>query len=336
MKKFNAFIIILLLISTVKLNAQDIPHRTDWFKKAGFGLFFHYLYALQNNKESPNSQGKQTSWDECVNEFNTDTFAWQVNETGTKYVIFTMMQITRFLCAPNETYNKFTGYKPGEACSRRDLVEDLYQSLSKYDIKLMLYWTGDGPRKDEQAAQGLGYSKKMPMEFVQNWAEVAADYGLKYKEKLAGWWVDGCYSFAGYNDNRWTMLGKGLRKGFPDRIVAMNNPKEGRSHSSTANDDYTTGEQIDFIEVPVSRWRDGAQFHILSYLGEYWGQPGLKYEKSYLLDYVSNVIMHEGVVSIDVSLNRDGTLCEEQFLYLKGFKEEVDKIIVEKFEQINN
>ncbi|MCG8310134.1 MAG: alpha-L-fucosidase [Cytophagales bacterium] len=321
----------MIVIDGGKLYAQEIPHRTDWFKEAGFGLFFHYLNGLQNNKDKVNSQGKQTSWNECVNEFNTDTFASQVNETGARYIIFTMMQQQKYLCAPNETYNRFTGYKPGEACSKRDLVEDLFQSLKKYDIKLILYWTGDGPFKDKKAAEGLEYTTQTPEEFVENWAEVAAEYGLRYKEKVAGWWVDGCYSFSGYYDNKWTILARGLRKGFQDRIIALNNPQGGRAHSSTANDDYTTGEQNDFIEVPVCRWRDGAQFHILSWLGENWAKPGLKYEKSYLLNYVADVIGHEGVVSIDVALNRDGTLCEEQFRFLQGFKKDVDKIIENKY-----
>jgi hypothetical protein len=52
-------------------------------------------------------------------------------QAGAGYVIFTMMQRTRYLIAPNDTYDKLTGYKPGEACSTRDLVENLHRSLEK-------------------------------------------------------------------------------------------------------------------------------------------------------------------------------------------------------------
>jgi hypothetical protein len=53
--------------------------------------------------------------------------------------------------------------------STRDLVADLYRSLEKRGIKLMLYWTGDGPREDAQATQGLGgWTGQVSDQYVQN------------------------------------------------------------------------------------------------------------------------------------------------------------------------
>jgi hypothetical protein len=57
-----------------------------------------------------------------------------MKETGAGYVIFTIMQQQRFMIAPNETFNRLTGYKTGEACSSRDLIEELYQTLHKRDV----------------------------------------------------------------------------------------------------------------------------------------------------------------------------------------------------------
>lgn len=54
------------------------------------------------------------------------------------------------MIAPNAQYDVYTGYAPGEACATRDLVLDLYDALSPQGIKLMLYWTGDGPHFDQQ------------------------------------------------------------------------------------------------------------------------------------------------------------------------------------------
>ncbi len=160
---------------------------TEWFKKAGYGVFVHYLYDIQNNPDELHSFGKQTSWDECVNDFNVNIFAKQMSQAGAGYVIFTMHQRTRFLIAPNATFDKKTGYRPGEACSTRDLVKDLYQALNKYNIPLLLYWTGDGPRQDKQAATGLKYNfntgnhTQINTEFIINWAEVVSEYGQRYK-----------------------------------------------------------------------------------------------------------------------------------------------------------
>ena len=65
------------------------PARTEGLRSKGFGLFFHYLSGLQNNAETVNSLGKETGWDECVDEFDVERFANQVAETGAGYVFFT-------------------------------------------------------------------------------------------------------------------------------------------------------------------------------------------------------------------------------------------------------
>ena len=60
----------------------DTKRNTDWFLQAGSGVFVHYLNGLQNNRESINSLGKETSWDECVREFDTERFADAMQEAG--------------------------------------------------------------------------------------------------------------------------------------------------------------------------------------------------------------------------------------------------------------
>ena len=184
--------------------------RTDWFAAKKYGVFVHYLAGLQNDPDHVASLGRQTSWDDCVREFDTEKFAERMHEAGAGYVIFTIMQRSRFLIAPNATFDRKTGYRPGEACATRDLVEDLYQSLDKRGIALMLYWTGDGPVDDPKAAQAMGWptNGQVTEEFVKNWAEVAREYGLRYKNKVKGYWTDGCYRFIGYDDRKLGILAR--------------------------------------------------------------------------------------------------------------------------------
>jgi hypothetical protein len=80
------------------------------------------------------------------------------------------------------------------------------------------------------------------------------------------------------------------------------------SNSSTLNDDFTTGENNNFGEVPKSRWCDGVQWHVLSFLGGNWGSPGLCYSPDWMAHYVQRCNKAGGVVSIDVCLYRDGTI----------------------------
>ena len=298
----------------------------EWFKNAKYGVFVHYLNDIQNNPDELHSFGKQTSWDECVHDFNVQIFADNMSQAGAGYVIFTMHQRTRFLIAPNETFDKKTGYSPGQACSTRDLVNDLYEALSKHNIPLLLYWTGDGPRQDEQAAIGLEYDYKdgkhtpVNMKFIKNWAEVVSEYGQRYGTKIVGWWVDGCYQSIGYDENKLAILAGGLKSGNPNRIIALNNGVQEKVSIYSKYEDFTCGETGEFKDVPEASLDSGKQWHLLSYLGTWWGQPGTRYKKKYLSDFIQKVNSGNGVVSIDVMLYRDGSIDQTQLRLLKSLR----------------
>lgn len=307
--------------------AEPKNPNTDWFQKAGYGVFVHYLWDLQNDPQQIQSLGRQTSWDECVREFDVERFANAMAEAGAGYVIFTMHQRTRFLIAPNATFDRLTGYKPGEACSTRDLVADLHAALVRKNIPLMLYWTGDGPRQDEKAAAAMGWTEPVPVEYVKKWASVVQEYGERYGEKVAGFWTDGCYPFIGYNEEKLGILAKALKAGNPKRIIAMNPGVLNGVQGYTPHEDYTCGEENSFHDQPASRWIDGEQWHILSFLGcgrshigAAWGMAGTGYTKQELIDYVFDVNNAGGVVSIDALLFRDGSLDRSQLELLKALR----------------
>ncbi|MCD6351531.1 MAG: hypothetical protein J7M26_05385, partial [Armatimonadetes bacterium] len=301
-----------------------MSHKTDWFYEAGYGVFVHYLAGLQNNRELIHSLGRQTSWDEAVREFDTERFAQTMADVGAGYVIFTVMQISRFMIAPNATFDRITGYKPGEACATRDLIEDLYRSLSRRHIPLMLYYTGDGPRGDPRAAAAFGWKTPVTDDFVHKWASVAAEYGQRYGPKVRGWWVDGCYRWLGYNDDKLAILAQGLRAGDPDRILAFNPGVERHVNPYSSHEDYTCGEQNKFFDMPTSRFVKGEQWHILAPLGPRWALPGTQYTKCELAEYVFDVHQRGGVVSIDVLLFRDGSLDRSQVEMLKAVRYELE------------
>jgi hypothetical protein len=303
---------------------EPMNPNTDWFLKAGYGVFVHYLVGLQNNPEHVASLGRQTAWDECVKEFDAERFADTMAEVGAGYVIFTVMQVNREMIAPNATYDRITGYQPGEACPTRDLIEDLYQSLHRRGIPLMLYYTGDGPRADPKAAPAFGWQTPVTDDFVGKWTSVAQEYSERFGEKIVGWWVDGCYPWIGYNDANLAVFAQALKAGNPQAIVAFNRGVDPQVMSYTPQEDYTCGEQNRFFDMPVERWLDGEQWHILSYMGSGWGQPGSQYTKRELAEYVFDVNQRGGVVSIEVLLFRDGSLDRSQVEMLKAVRQELD------------
>jgi hypothetical protein len=168
----------------------------------------------------------------------------------------------------------------------------------------------------------LGISFPVQEDFVRKWSAVAAEYGERYKNKVKGYWVDGSYDFIGYNDDLLGILVKGLRAGYPERIIAFNPGVKMLAYS--IHDDFTAGEMNSFELLPPNgRFLDGEQWHILSFLGTTWGQPGTCKDKQELAEYIWHVNALGGVVSIDVLLYRDGDLDRSQLEVLKSLRQRI-------------
>ena len=307
------------------LKAKDRFYNKKW------GIFTHCLYTIQNNPDLKNSYGKQTDWDTLVKEYDTEAIAKTLHEIGAGYLIITVMQGTKHMIAPNSAFDKIAGTKPGEACSTRDLIEDLYQSLSKYDIDLFLYFTGDGPHKSYPECDKFGLNSEtrfggVSKSFVEKWASVLEEYAIRYRDKVKGWWIDGCYKeYFKYTDELLEIYYNVCKRGNPNALVALNDGvAENGISVGYEKEDFTCGERNYFDFIPTQRFYGNAQAHILAPLGtgdmgigQTWGSFGVGYEKKYLADYVKKVHEVGGVVSIDVGIYRDGKFDPQQIEMLK-------------------
>ena len=310
------------------MKTNDIRLAQDRFYAKKWGVFNHFLYVIQNNPSNPNSYGKQTDWDTLVNEFDTETLAKNLHEIGAGYYVITVMQGTKYMIAPNATFDKIAGTKPGEACSKRDLIEDLYQSLSKYGIDLFLYFTGDGPYKNVEEGKKFGFTEPredgVTRAFVEKWASVLEEYAVRYGDKIKGWWIDGCYKdWFKYTDELLELYYKACKKGNPSALVSLNPGLKDSIELGFTYEDFLCGEQIDFVFIPEQRFYGNAQAHILAPLGVGectiggWGVFGVKRDAEYLTDYIQKVHEAGGVLTIDIGVYRDGKFDEEQKETLK-------------------
>lgn len=317
----------ILFESCVYAQPAQEKHAADWMRNVKFGVMVHYLATLQNTVE-PHNMGKTTSWDSCVNDFNTDLFASQVHQTGASYVIFTVYQGTRFICTPSESYERITGYKRGEATSHRDLVVDIYNSLQKYNIKLFIYVTGDGTYRDQKA--NIAFNNPMLLwkqnnnkfiatpQWVNSWAGVLQEWSMRWGNKISGWWVDGAFSFHGYNDTLLGILYKALKSGNSNSVVAFNASPQKKVTFYSKWDDYTAGEMDALTDLPEPGGRiNGTQWHIVSYLGINWRSETVRFKKSYLTNYINQVKERGGVVTINLALYRNGSLDTTQLIFLR-------------------
>ena len=318
---------------------------TDWFKNAKYGLFVHYLEIEQNNPENRYgfSQGKKTSWDECVQEFNTDLFAKGASDTGAGYVVFTIMQKRRYMIAPNEAFNKYSGFKTGEACSTRDLIADLITSLNKYNIKLILYFTADGIYDDGDASKLIGNHNVADYKgFHNKWTAVIREYSMRYGKNVAGWWIDGAHVLdlkegKAEGDVFRQQYAEAMKAGNPNSIVAFNpGGADNLVKYQYLQDDYTAGESNHFglpdaplTDIPTSRfinpdWQiNRKQWHIAAPVGSHWNASDVRYTASNLARYVKSVTDAGGVVSLAVGLYRSGEIPSRQIDALKEVRKRV-------------
>ena len=306
-----------------------MEHITDNLYNKKWGVFVHFLDRHQNNPEHVTSLGKCTSWDECVNEFNVEKFAKNLHDMDAGYVFITLMQGSRYMISPNETYDRICGTKPGEACSKRDLVEDLYKALAVYGIDLYLYYTGDGPYKDDVCGKAMGFTEPRELGvtegFVENWTAVLREYAVRYGNKVKGWWIDGCYrDYFKYTDDLLTPYCDAVKEGNPDAIIAFNNGIENKFYTTHPRENFTAGEQVDFDLIPDGRFTNDAQNHLLIPIGyneditARWCSKGLEIDKERLKEYAKSVIEAGGVLTFDVYFDRNSDFDPEQMEALKN------------------
>ena len=331
---------------------------TDRFVAKKWGVMCHLLHSLQNNPERPSNEGVgRTSWDEFISQIDVDNIAKELHEMGAGYLLLTMMQGDPYMIAPNATYDRIVGAKSGEYCSSRDLVIDLSTALKKYDIDLILYYTGDGPHKDVHTGRAMGFQDRYneaPVSdvFLKNWTSVLKEYAERYKDLVMGWWIDGCYSYFGYDEEKLCYFRDVLKSVNPDWLIAYNDgyaieqainkytydvtndnpqPIPVSLQKRCSFDDYLAGEVCDFNIYPESRYLDGAQWHVLSPLADRdglwngWGGVNVKYTVKYLAQYLKTVWAVGGVVTVDMGLKCSGKFYEEQKRFMIELMSEVNK-----------
>lgn len=283
---------------------------TDGFCASGYGLFFH---ALPDKDE----------FDDFVESFDAEAFAYECAQCGAGYVFFTICQNSGLLNVPSRVYARYSA-KP-ELCSQRDIVAELYDALSKYDIRLMLYVPSNAPKNEESVAHGFGCKEKdrgytgdwiITDEFTEKWCEFYTELSCRYKERVSGWWIDGFYTWSGCNNDTARKYAQALKSGNKKAIIAFNGGADSYFYPSEY-DDYLPGEWNQFNEMVCGgRWINGIQWHELSHIGSVWGGGTLKYTADEVSAHISHVSANGGVVSIDVPMERNYTHIRKDILLL--------------------
>jgi hypothetical protein len=304
------------------------PHRTDWFHKAKWGVFCHYLSDVILKDAPPGSPSEPMTvekWNQLIANFDVEGLADQLKSCNAGYFCLTLGQNSGYYLSPNATYDKLAGYSPSHL-SRRDLIPDLSAALAKRGIPLMVYLPSGAPDRDPLAREKLQWKSGnfRLAEFQRMWEAVIREWSLRWGAKIKGWWIDGCYyadaMYRHPDEPNFTSFAAALRAGNPDAIIAFNPGVTPVLRRHAPDEDYTAGEANEPLGMQIaSRWVDGAQAHVLSYLGNSWWY-GVKprFSNEQVVQWMRDFLDTGGVVTWDVHVQPNGLIPEAMMAQLKA------------------
>lgn len=294
-------------------------------REARWGVMNHYLadWIARGGGEKMTVE----KWNDLVDHFDVEALAQQLESVGARYYQISIGQNSGYYLSPNATYDRIVGIQPSK-CSKRDLVADLYEALRKRGIKLMVYLPSGAPGGDAVAKNALEFQNgpHRNKEFQTKWEAVIREWSERWGKKVVGWWFDGCYwpntMYRTLDTPNFASFAAAARAGNPDSIVAFNPGVIYRTVSMTPYEDFTAGE-IDKTELWQAKrvfdgHADGAQVHVLSFLGERWGMGSPRYSTERAIEFSRAVADAGGVITWDVPVQRGGTIAEPFVAQLKA------------------
>jgi hypothetical protein len=309
--------IALLWVAIVPSPTALGQQRADWLRAARWGVMTHYLADWRARVD-----GRPMSseiWNSMIDQFDVEGLVKQLASVEAGYYIVTIGQNSGYYLSPNAAYDRFVGIQPGK-CSKRDLVLDLARALSKHNIRLVVYLPSGAPAGDSLARTALEWRNGAyrNREFQLKWEEVIREWSLRWGKTIAGWWFDGCYwpntMYRTMESPNFASFAAAARAGNPESIIAFNPGVVYRLLSVTPYEDYTAGEidQPDRISIRrASGGRiDGAQLHVLSYLGETWGMGAPRFSVDQITGWSNQVAKEGGVITWDVPIQRSGLIAQ--------------------------
>jgi hypothetical protein len=312
----------------ISAEAAALRSSTQWMVDGKYGLMFTWTAA------SFPRTGPSKSYADATRDFDVNAFADMVANTGAGFIVFATSWSTYYFPAPIKSWEHVA---PGQT-TQRDLIADLADALAKRHIKLMLYyhagraeanwWSGTHARSMDRAA------------YFKEWEDQIREIGLRYGDKLAGWWFDDGLTFYYTLQAPWQAMTEAAKAGYPGRVVGYNSwilPK------ATDLQDFACGEG-DFsdrlmtendAELPVggsgiflSGPNKGLQATItLTNEGGNWGHieqntpvPPPRYSNAKMIDYIRQAMARRDVPVINLEVYQDGSASQQTIDEFKAIK----------------
>ena len=256
-------------------------------------------------------------WNRFVDGFDVPGFADQAAEARVGWVIFCLDDhYFAWPCAPNRAFDKYTGYAPGEKCSRRDLILELADALNARGVKLICYFAGlNGYMKEPRVSAGLkddGDARTSPSaESRRRRTEILREYADRYADKIAGWWFDGVEPDS-YKDSPcdWATIESIVHRANPRAVIAFSYGGNEQACIRKGIDDFTGGDTWSKQDLTRLTPRslpaqEGILWHGKIYCGDvYHGQGDAnQFRDQELIDWIKTCNRQGGVCTLDWPLD---------------------------------
>ncbi len=193
----------------VSVPKPTTPEDIAFFKDSKYGLFVHYVWAGERriglggqpeeiSARTPDGTKMQTI-DEMIERFDAEQFAQDCEDMGMQYVVFTIWHYGMNPVYPSEVYKEWRTHEPGDLPAddgQHDLIDKVYQELSKKGIDLYLYthpydihdlYPEDKAKFDYKSAGDLTFDYDKWNDYLNAQYEELCE---RYKGKIKGMFLD--------------------------------------------------------------------------------------------------------------------------------------------------
>ena len=319
--------------------AQRLRASTEWFAKAGYGIFCHWTTRNQPPR------GPAKPWPRDVDDLDVVGYAARMQEMGAGYVIFTSSWGPQYFPAPIQAIEELV---PGRT-SQRDLIADLAEALGAHDIPLLLYYHSGYPcyhAEDEVWWHAMGGYEADKNAFFEHWCAIIREIAERYGKRVAGWFFDGANRYydphydgtpiVGPNHAPWEGMTQAAKAGNPERIVCYN---PWILPELTEFQDYCCGEGYrQHGELPLGgngifdrdHPQGGLQAHTNFPLESRWGHvdPDTpialpRYSADGLISMIQDGMARRNVLTVNLETYEDGGISPASFEMMRAVRRAV-------------
>lgn len=302
------------IIAAEEARAISARASFNWMAETGYGLMFHWT------SRTPQADGSRLPFEEAVNNFNVEKFVSMVDECGAGYVIFPIGHAESYCPAPIESWERV---HPGQT-TQRDLIEELANALNAKDIRLICYINGPLAFKYPKR---VAITPEIVEDFTANFKAILPEIGIRYKDKIAGYWFDTMILKIPYE-----AFFNAAKLGNQDRLICLN---AFYWQAASPWQDYWAGEVQDPIAPPVDGYMENGicpnlPYQVLLTMEKFsWGVgrggeiKDPKFTSEELSTYIKACMENGGAITVNMGIYQDGTVGEKALEVMRGVKESI-------------